>query len=177
MHAEIAEGHRLLHVDLARPPVVPQPVRHVGILLDLAEHDPRADGMHRVRRNQIRLARPHRCPAQQMLHLARARGLPQPLAREGLAEPHGDGGPRRRLQDVPHLGLAARPTLAVIGMHLHGKPLIREDQLHQQRQFARAQEPRLSDRRFRIRKPRHQARLAPHAFAQGGREADRLFHI
>src|ERR1022692_253975 len=61
-------------------------------------------------------------------------------------------------------------------MHLDRKALRREQQLHQQRKIPVSEVPRLPNRLLRIWKPRGQARLAPHFFAQGGSEANRLLH-
>jgi hypothetical protein len=167
VNRQIGDRHRLFHVDLARPAVVPQPVRHVRVLLDLAEHDAGANRMHRMGGREVRLARRDRNPVEQLLNVARLRGLQQSLARDGLAEPERDRRTRLRFQDVPHLGLAEPPVLAVVGMHLHRKPLRREQQFDEQRQFAIRQIPRLADGLIRIGEPRRETRLSPHLLAQG----------
>jgi hypothetical protein len=76
------------------------------------------------------VARLYRNPIDQLFDLARERRIAQALASDRLAEPERDGGPWVCRENVPHLGLAARAILAIVGMYLHGEPLGSEDQLH-----------------------------------------------
>ena len=72
----------------------------------------------------------HGHPSDQVFDLARERRFAQPLTRDRLTESERDGGAGIGRQDVPHLVLAARAVLAVVGMHLYRQALGREDQLH-----------------------------------------------
>ncbi len=63
----------------------------------------------------------------------------------GSRNPRAIVGARFGVQDVPHLGLAARAILAIVGMHLHREPLGGEEQLHQQRQIAIGKIPGFAD--------------------------------
>ena len=94
MPASVRHLHAFIQMQFARPAVVIEAVGHVGVLLDLAEHDAGADGVHRMRRSEVRLAGLHRNPVHELLDLAGARRPPQPLARDRLAEPQRDLGAR-----------------------------------------------------------------------------------
>src|SRR5436190_16977836 len=122
MHSEIAEGQCFVHVQFAWTAVVPEAVGHVGVLLDFAEYDAGADGVYRVRGDHVRLARFNGGPMEQLFDFAGARGLAQLLSRDGLAETHSDRGSGLRVEYVPHLGLAERTILAIVGVDLHGEP-------------------------------------------------------
>src|SRR5262249_49180347 len=72
MHPQVRDGSRLFQVELARPPIVPEAISHVGVLLYLEEDDACADGMYRVRGSEIGFAGPHGNPVQQLLDFSGA---------------------------------------------------------------------------------------------------------
>src|SRR5437773_5511884 len=61
---EIGCAQAFIDMQLARAAIIVQPVSDVGILLDLAQCDPGADGVNRARWNEVGLARTDRNPAQ-----------------------------------------------------------------------------------------------------------------
>src|ERR1039458_4842338 len=176
MHAQVGNRRRLFHMQRPIPPVIPQPVSDIGILLDLAQHNPGADRVHRVRRGEIGFPGLHRHPVDELFDLARPRRFPQMVARDWLPKPQRDGRARFRRQDVPHFRFAAWAVLPIVRMHLHAQPLRCEDQLDQQRQIAFGQEPGFADGLRRVWKPWGQARRAPHLLPKRRRETNGLVH-
>src|SRR6202000_3064319 len=116
---QVGNRGRLLDVQFARTSVIPETVGYVGILLNLAQHDAAANRVYRMRRSEVRLARAHRHPVEQILNLAGASGLAQTLPADRFAKTQCNGGARLRVQDVPHFGFAAWSVFAVAWVHLH----------------------------------------------------------
>ena len=134
MRTKPAHAHSLVQMQFPRTAVIEQPVRHIGPLLDFAQRQSRADGVHRPRGNEERVARTRLMPLQQVFDFARERGFTQPLFRDRFAKPSGDLRARLGRQDVPHLGLA-------FGMHLYGQRFRREQELDEKRRLRSIRRP------------------------------------
>src|SRR5258708_36040366 len=110
-----------IEMQLARAAIIVQPVGDVGILLDLAEGDPGADGVNRARWNEVGLARTNRNPAQPLLDLSAQRRRPQRFFADRPREAEGDTRSLLRPQNVPHFRLA--DAALAVRMDLHGEVL------------------------------------------------------
>ena len=137
------DGQRLVDMQFTRPAVradaaiIVDAIGQVGALLHFGHHQPRADGVHRARRNEEAIARLRRNPAQQLgqgvvfnrgAHLRQRRfALKAVIDARALA----------RIEHEPHFALSQRmfefPRVCVVGVHLHGERPGRVDQLNQQR--------------------------------------------
>ena len=170
------DGQRLLNVQFAGAAVIPQPVSDVRVLLDFAQHNPSADGVHGMRRSEVGLSGLHREPIHKLLDFSAGAGLRQSFAADWLPESQRDPRTRFGLEDVPHFGFAARHTFAVIRMHLDREPFGSEQQLHQQREFAVRQVPHLAYGFCGIGEKRGKPFFAPHLLAKRRCEADGIRH-
>ena len=119
----------------AHAAVVVDPVGHVGILLDLGDHDALADGMQGAGGDEEHIALVHRGRVQHLgegvvldaaLELLFADLMVKPIVQEGAG---------LAVQHVPHLGLAVLALvlqgILVAGMHLDGQVVLRVDELGQ----------------------------------------------
>src|SRR5580658_10111988 len=106
------------------------------MLLDLADRDPRANGVHGSGGHKESITRFYVNPVQKPFDLAVQRRLAQSLAADLLAKTECDLSAGVGSQDVPHLRLAKRLLVdggeAIIRMHLHRETPGGEHKLHQQ---------------------------------------------
>ena len=136
-------------------PVV-DPERGIGHLLDLDEHDPRTDRMHRPRRNQDAVARAGLEPVEQGLDRAGLHCLGQVVPPYTRPESGIDQAPRLGMEDHPGFGLAVvsgQPAPAapvIIRMDLDRKDLVGIQELHQERKLVAPRDSRPQERRAPI---------------------------
>src|SRR6202011_823111 len=120
--------NRLLGVKLTPAAMIEHPERRVAALLNLGDHEARADRVDRPGRDDDSVVRRHGLPANKVADRAVVDGVPQLLWRETSIEAESDFGSRDRAQHVPGFGLAARQSHLVrkriVGMDLNGKRLI-----------------------------------------------------
>ena len=114
-------------------------IGQVGALLHLGDQQPRAEGMHRTRRNQKAFSRPDRNPVQQFRQRIRRNRCFHLLQRGFALKAVINARAFVRLKHIPHLGLAQPvfnpPRVVIIRVHLNGERPGRIDQLDQQRKF------------------------------------------
>ena len=113
--------------------VIIEPIGDVGGLLHLADETPRADGVHRTRRKEIRVPLPHGYPVQDLHERIVRDPAAQLLGRDVAVEPDVNTRALLRVQNIPHLALAVLPLhgerILVGGMHLYGEILLGVDEL------------------------------------------------
>src|SRR6202011_132804 len=98
--------NRLLGVKLTPAAMIEHPERRVAALLNLGDHEARADRVDRPGRNNDNVVRRNGPPANKVADRAAADGVPQLLRRETSIEADSDFGSRARAQHVPCFGLA-----------------------------------------------------------------------
>src|SRR5690348_17976880 len=89
--SSVAYVDGVVEVQLARTPVIVQPISDVGVLLELQQRDAGADGMDRPGGNEEKIAGGDRTPIDELLDRAVERGAAQLLGRNLALEPETDG--------------------------------------------------------------------------------------
>jgi len=168
---EIADRYSMIEMQLAATAVIEQSICNIGMLLDLAQRNSRADRVHRSSRNKECVAGRGIVPLEQVFDLTGFRRRPELFGSDWVAKPGGDLRPGFCREDVPHLGFAAAVVMlarvGVVGMHLNRKILRGEEKFDQQR---RKLEPHLADSFFGIPIPGFQPVHAPDTFVKRRRE-------
>ncbi len=147
LFSEADHFERLLDVQRARlalgvaAVVIINAVGEIGLLLNFAEHQARADGVHGAGGDEDGVARADRNSFETLHDPALRDGVDKILARDPGLESGEDFRAGPRADDVPHFRLAASAgdllvlgRVGVIGMDLHGKFVLRENKFHEQRE-------------------------------------------
>ena len=117
--------------------VIVDAIGQVGALLHLGHHQPRADGVHRARRDEEAIARLRRNPVQQLSQGVIFNCGPHLCQRRFALKAVIDARALARVEHEPHFALSQRmlefPRVCVVGVYLHGERSGRVDQLNQQR--------------------------------------------
>ena len=137
-----------------QPVPVEDPVCRVAVLLDLHDQIPRADRVDAPARDEHRLPAVRRQRVDQLRHAAfRERPLEVP-ARHPPLQPRVEVAVQQRIEQIPHLRLrlAAQPRRHRRGrMHLHREPVLRIEDLAQQRKARQLRQPRAEHLRAMLR--------------------------
>jgi hypothetical protein len=129
--------------------VIENAIGNVRVLLNLAQHNAGADGVRRTGRNEHGVARAHSDAFEAIFYGTVGESAAKRFGRHSWAEADEQLGPLTRRHHVPHLRLAHTPGgsfmlfgIRIVGVYLHGKLILREEELDQQRDPRKPANPR-----------------------------------